>query len=96
MPLASLLVSHSRKDFVNVAVKIATNPTLAASLKDELQHRLVLNEQHEQGPALDTKMASPPLFDSVRYTRNLERGFQAMWEVYSQQYFPMHLIISQF
>ena len=60
------LITHSPKEYEALAVRLARNPSKLASL----QKRLVKNR------------LTAPLFDSKRFTRNLERAYRMMWEIY--------------
>ena len=57
------LVTESLADYEALALKIATEPSLAASIKDQLaRNRSVF-----------------PLFDTKRFTRNIEAAYTEMW-----------------
>jgi len=58
------LVTHSLKAYEDLALQIARNPSTRANLKAKLARN---RDTH-------------PLFDTARYTRNLESAFVTMWE----------------
>ena len=58
------LVTTSLEDYRELALDLAQNPERLAAIRTKLTH----NRQTQ------------PLFDSVRYTRNLESAFTTMWE----------------
>ena len=60
------LVTHSLEEYQTSAVRLASDPAGLRSLRLRL-HR---------------NRASAPLFDTVRFTRNLERALTAMWYFY--------------
>jgi protein O-GlcNAc transferase len=60
------LVTDSLADYEALAIKIATEPALCAALKDNL----VRNRDIQ------------PLFDTTRFTRNLESAYTTMWQTY--------------
>jgi protein O-GlcNAc transferase len=62
------LVTESLADYEQVALKIAKDPALCAALKDKLA-------RHRNGF---------PLFDTARYTRNIEAAYTTMWEHYQR------------
>lgn len=41
----------------------------------------------------DDEVSPAPLFDTRAYTRDLERAFACMWEVYRSAQSPQHLVI---
>lgn len=62
------LVTASLEDYEALALKIAREPALCASLKD----RLVRNR------------GTFPLFDTGRFTRNIEAAYTMMWQLYQR------------
>ncbi|MGA8614076.1 MAG: tetratricopeptide repeat protein [Xanthobacteraceae bacterium] len=58
------LVAKSLLDYEALAVKIATEPAFCASLKDRLMHNREIC----------------PLFDTTRFTRNMEAAYTTMWQ----------------
>jgi protein O-GlcNAc transferase len=59
------LVTDSLSDYEALALKIAEDPALCASLKAKLaKHRM-----------------SDPLFDTARFTRNIESAYTTMWRL---------------
>ena len=59
------LVTESLSDYETLALKIATDPALCASLKEKLAR----NRTHF------------PLFDTARFTRNIESAYVQMWRL---------------
>jgi protein O-GlcNAc transferase len=60
------LVADSLPDYEALALKIAWDPALCAQLKEKLARN----------------RASYPLFDTARFTRNIEAAYQRMWQTY--------------
>ena len=58
------LVAESRSDYEVRALTLARDPAALAAVKAKLA----------------TNRASGPLFDTVRFTRNLESAYTTMWE----------------
>ncbi|TMW62382.1 hypothetical protein Poli38472_009875 [Pythium oligandrum] len=71
------LVTASRKEYEELAVRIATTP----SLHERLQHQL------------RAATALPPLFQTAQHVRSLEASQRAMVTVYQVHESPMHLIV---
>jgi predicted O-linked N-acetylglucosamine transferase (SPINDLY family) len=60
------LVTRSPAEYEALALKIARDPALCASLKAKLaRHR-----------------GTYPLFDTARLTRNVEAAYRRMWQIY--------------
>jgi predicted O-linked N-acetylglucosamine transferase (SPINDLY family) len=59
------LVVHSKRDFTDQAVWLARHPRALLHLRRRLAHHIFWY----------------PLFDTGRLTRNVERSYQAMWDV---------------
>jgi len=62
------LVTHSLDEYERLAVRLATQPTLLATLRTKLA---------------DLRLRTP-LFDTERFARHLERAFAMMWERHVQ------------
>ena len=61
-------VTASAQDYEALALKIAREPSLCASLKDKLaRNREVF-----------------PLFDTTRFTRHIEAAYTTMWQRYQR------------
>lgn len=71
------LVTGSLADYGVLALKIATEPALCATLKDKLAR----NRENF------------PLFDTERSTRNLESAYTAMWHIYQNGERPRTLTV---
>ena len=56
------------QQYQDYAIQLGNNPELIAKLKNKLLHN---NEQ-------------APLFDTLRFTANIEKAFKHIWEVYQQ------------
>ena len=59
------LVVHSKRDFTDQAVRLAMRPRVLLHIRRRLAHHIFWY----------------PLFDNQRLTRNIERTYQAMWDV---------------
>ena len=59
------LLVHSKRDFTDQAVWLTRHPRVLLHLRRRLAHHIFWY----------------PLFDNARLTRNVERSYQAMWEV---------------
>jgi protein O-GlcNAc transferase len=62
------LVTRSLEDYEALALKLARDPALLASLRQKLAHN---RERH-------------PLFDTDRFTRHIEAAYTTMWERYQR------------
>ncbi|MEZ5578651.1 MAG: UDP-N-acetylglucosamine-peptide N-acetylglucosaminyltransferase [Candidatus Competibacteraceae bacterium] len=58
------LITHSLVEYEERAVRLATQPTELAALRDKLAYNRLRT----------------PLFDTERFTRHLERAYELMWE----------------
>ena len=58
------MVTHNPEEYVAKAVELAGNSKKLATIRETLRANL----------------AGSPLFDSARFVRNLEKGFQAIWQ----------------
>ncbi|MBF0183975.1 MAG: tetratricopeptide repeat protein [Magnetococcales bacterium] len=72
------LVTHSLAEYEAVALQLAHDPQRLAALRQRLQANL----------------ATAPLFDSPRFTRHLERAYEAVWQRFRQGAKPDHLTIA--
>jgi protein O-GlcNAc transferase len=71
------LATPSLPDYEALALRIAADPALCASLRDKLSRN----------------RENLPLFDTERSTRNLERAYTAMWHIYQNREHPRNLTI---
>jgi len=71
------LIAKSAQDYESIAVQLGQDPTALGTLKSKL----------------NANRWSAPLFDTERYTRNLERAFREMHQRYLSNQDPAHLII---
>jgi predicted O-linked N-acetylglucosamine transferase (SPINDLY family) len=71
------LIAESDEHYESRARALATRPEMLASVK----RRLEINRQ------------SCPLFDTARYTRNIEAAYQRMWQRYESGVAPEHFTI---
>jgi predicted O-linked N-acetylglucosamine transferase (SPINDLY family) len=62
------LVTDSLKDYEALALKLAHDPALLAALKAKLANN----------------RATYPLFDTKRFTRNIEAAYATMWQRYQR------------
>jgi protein O-GlcNAc transferase len=60
------LITHSLEEYEALAVRLARNPAELRSIRQKL------NENR----------SSTPLFDHLRYVRNLENAYRQMWEIF--------------
>lgn len=73
------LVARDSAEYVRRAAELATQPDV---LK-QLSARLV------------SQRNAAPLFDTPRFARNLERAYEAMWDVYAAGHKPRPLKIDE-
>jgi len=59
------LVTKSLEEYEALALQLATEPVLLASIKQKLQQNRL----------------TAPLFDSERFRRHIEAGYATMWEM---------------
>jgi predicted O-linked N-acetylglucosamine transferase (SPINDLY family) len=71
-------VTYSLRDYEERAFAIASDPTISASLKSKLERN----------------RASSPLFDTKRFTRNVETLYMSMWQRYLERQPPTELPIA--
>jgi predicted O-linked N-acetylglucosamine transferase (SPINDLY family) len=60
------LVTHSLADYKKLAIDLATHPKKLLAIRSQLL----------------ANIKSSPLFDTQRFTRNLETAYQMMWDLY--------------
>ncbi len=71
------LITHSLVEYEEWAVRLATQPTELAALRDKLAYNRLRT----------------PLFDTERFTRHLERAYELMWERDIQKLPPAPLYV---
>jgi predicted O-linked N-acetylglucosamine transferase (SPINDLY family) len=71
------LITHSADEYENLAVELATDRDRLRRIREKLQ----INVQ------------TSPLFDSERFTRNLERAYRLMYERYQDDLPPDHIVV---
>jgi predicted O-linked N-acetylglucosamine transferase (SPINDLY family) len=71
------LITKSPAEYEALALKLAGGPALLSSLKAKLIQQRV----------------SFPLFDSRRFTRNIEAAYVTMWERYRNAQLPAHFVV---
>jgi predicted O-linked N-acetylglucosamine transferase (SPINDLY family) len=71
------LITRSDDEYEQLALKLATEPTLLKSYRDRLAANL----------------STTPLFDTQRFTRHLETAYQMMWQRYEQGLPPDHITV---
>jgi predicted O-linked N-acetylglucosamine transferase (SPINDLY family) len=62
----SQLITHTVADYERLALELATNPAKLAGISQQLQQNRL----------------TCPLFDTQRFTRNLEKAYRGMWQLY--------------
>lgn len=72
------LVTESLADYEVLALKIAQDPALCASLKDKLARN----------------RKTFPLFDTKRFTRNIEAAYTTMWQRYQRGELPESFVVA--
>jgi predicted O-linked N-acetylglucosamine transferase (SPINDLY family) len=98
-----LLTCPGRTFASRVAASLLTNiglPELIASDQDEYERRAVhLAGNPDELRGLRERLAanrgSWPLFDTPRFTRNLERAYRAMWDVYAAGQPPQPIVVNE-
>jgi predicted O-linked N-acetylglucosamine transferase (SPINDLY family) len=71
------LVTQSLAEYEALALRIAKDSALCAHFKD----RLARNR------------STQPLFDTARFTRNIEAAYVAMWQAYQEGRPPKHFAV---
>lgn len=74
------LITTTQEDYENMAVALANDPERLAAIKTRLQ---------------DNRLTHP-LFDSQRFTRNLERAFERVMERHWAGLEPEHMMIDEY
>jgi predicted O-linked N-acetylglucosamine transferase (SPINDLY family) len=72
------LITKSADEFESLAVNLATHPEKLASIKRKLEFNL----------------KTYPLFDTHRFTRNIESAYQAMYKRFQNNLLPDHIFIA--
>ncbi|MFL2508092.1 MAG: tetratricopeptide repeat protein [Candidatus Pseudothioglobus sp.] len=73
------LITHSEKEYVSLAIQIANNPDKLKKIKEKLINNL----------------STAPLFDTKRFTTNLETAYKNIYEGHRQGQEPDHIIVEQ-
>ena len=71
------LITHSQKEYEDLAVELATNPKKLKAISEKLKaNRLTF-----------------PLFDTEKFTRNIEKAYLKAWEIYQKGQRPRNIYI---
>jgi len=71
------LITKTKEEYVNLAVKLATDPDRYKKIREKLaENRL-----------------KAPLFDTKRFTRNLEKAYEEVWKNYLSGKKPKDILI---
>ncbi|ALF56607.1 UDP-N-acetylglucosamine--peptide N-acetylglucosaminyltransferase SEC [Nostoc piscinale CENA21] len=73
------LVSHNLEQYEQLAIHLGNSPETLLKLKQRLAQNLM----------------SYPLFDTPRFTHNLEQAYFAMWHIYSAGQLPQPIIVDE-
>ncbi len=73
------LITGSLEAYEARALELARNPAALAALKDRLWQ----------------SRATAPLFDTLRYTRNIERAFESMWARHASGLAPQEFAVTE-
>jgi predicted O-linked N-acetylglucosamine transferase (SPINDLY family) len=73
------LITHSLADYEARALALARDPAALAALKQRLWRN----------------RTAAPLFDTLRYTRNIERAFETMWTRHMAGYAPQEFAVAE-
>ncbi len=71
------LITETEQDYEALILKLATNPTKLAEIKEKLA----------------TNRLTQPLFDTDLYTRHLENGYQQAYQHYFNGNLPQTIIV---
>lgn len=71
------LITQSLEEYEELALKLAQNPSLLASLKDKLARN----------------RNSYPLFNTKRFTRHIEAAYTTMWNLYKKRETPQDFAV---
>jgi predicted O-linked N-acetylglucosamine transferase (SPINDLY family) len=71
------LITHNPAEYENLALELATHPAKLAALRERLA----------------TNRTTQPLFDTVRYTRDIETAYLMMHERHRAGLAPEHLFV---
>ena len=72
------LITNSLEDYETLALKLAKDRALLASLRDKLARN----------------REAYPLFDTARFTRHIEAAYMTMWERYQRGETPEHFVVA--
>ena len=62
------MITKSKEEYINLAVSLANDPQRLKKLKEKLEKN----------------KKTKPLFDTKLFTRNLEKAYEAVWEIYQK------------
>jgi predicted O-linked N-acetylglucosamine transferase (SPINDLY family) len=61
------LITKNLEEYKNLAINLAKSPDKLHEIKQKLAQNLL----------------TYPLFDTLRFTRNLEKAYRTMWDIYA-------------
>jgi predicted O-linked N-acetylglucosamine transferase (SPINDLY family) len=73
------LITHTPKEYEALAIELATNPEKLKAIKDKLASNL----------------STAPLFDTKRFTKNIESAYTQMYERSQQGLEPDHIYVEE-
>jgi len=73
------LIAQTPDEYEAMALQLARDPAMLAALRDKLARNRL----------------TQPLFDTARFTRNLERAFTTMWERHQSGQPPEHFAVTE-
>jgi predicted O-linked N-acetylglucosamine transferase (SPINDLY family) len=71
------LITSTQEEYEALAVELATNPEKLTAIRQKLEMNRL----------------TTPLFDTERFTRNIEKAYTAMYERYQADLLPDHIVI---
>jgi len=71
------LITHSPKEYENLAIKLAKDPKKLDTLRSKL----------------NANRLTKPLFDTQKFTQYLEEAYSQMWKTYSEGKKPANIVI---
>ena len=74
------LIVHNTDDYRNLAILLAKDPA-----------RLKFYRQK-----IDDNRMKYPLFDTLRFVKNIEKAYQQMWKIYESGNVPVHINVTNF
>ena len=73
------LITHSLKEYEQLAIDLATNPSKLQDTRNKLQEN----------------KKTMPLFDTKRFVLNLETAYEMMWDRYTSGKPPKQLVVKE-